>query len=134
MNAFIATRRIATAALLSLTVLAAPASAEGSPASESGPMVVASGSTLTRAEVVAELFASRADGSIRVYSNTYNPLAVAKSVKSRDAVRAEVVNQHAAERSGLVATAVDTSGEDSGSFALARLLDARVAPQLLAQR
>lgn len=86
------------------------------------------GSTLTRAQVQAELFKARADGSIKAQSNTYNPLAVAHSLRSRADVRAEAVaaNLSGADRA--------YTGEDSGSFALARTLPVRSAGRLLAQK
>jgi Domain of unknown function (DUF4148) len=76
----------------------------------------------TRAQVQAELFQARADGSIKVWSTTYNPLTVAKSIRTRDEVKAE--------RS--YAYDVAFYGEDSGSFALSRVQPARPAARLLA--
>ncbi|MFY9511522.1 MAG: DUF4148 domain-containing protein [Rubrivivax sp.] len=78
--------------------------------------------TKTRAQVQAELFAARADGSIKVWSTSHNPLALAKSDKTRDQVMAELRD---AERDADYA--VTWYGEDSGSFALARTLPSRVA-------
>lgn len=74
-------------------------------------------STKSRAQVQSELFAARADGSIKVSSTSYNPLALARSEKSR----AEVRGEHGAD------FAPTWYGEDSGSFALARTQPARVA-------
>jgi hypothetical protein len=71
-------------------------------------------STKTRAQVQAELAQARADGSIKVSSNHYNPLPLAKSEKTREAVRAEAI---AARQAGHDAAYY---GEDSGSFALSR--------------
>lgn len=79
-------------------------------------------STLTRAQVQAELFAARADGSIKAWSTTYNPLALAKSERSRDAVKSE-------RHTGLSDAVV---GEDSGSFALSHPKAVRNAPAVLA--
>lgn len=77
--------------------------------------------TKTRAQVQAELFAARADGSIKVWSTSYNPLALAKSEKTREQVMAELRAERDADY------AATWYGEDSGSFALARTLPARVA-------
>ena len=77
----------------------------------------------TRAEVRAELIAARADGSIKVWSTSYNPLAVAKSQKSREQVQGE---RHSAQLS--------FTGEDSGSFALSSQQPAAQAPAVMAQR
>jgi hypothetical protein len=76
----------------------------------------------SRAQVQAELYRARADGTIKVWSTSYNPLAVAKSLRSRDEVKAE--------RSW--AYDVAFYGEDSGSFALSRQQPARAAPSLFA--
>ena len=77
--------------------------------------------TKTRAQVQAELFAARADGSIKVWSTSYNPLALARSEKTREQVTAE---QRAERDADYAAT---WYGEDSGSFALARTPAPRVA-------
>lgn len=77
----------------------------------------------TRAQVQAELFQARADGSAKVWSTTYNPLTVAKSIRTRDEVKAERSYAHD----------VAFYGEDSGSFVLSRQLpQRRAAPQVLA--
>lgn len=78
----------------------------------------------SRAQVQAELFQARADGTVKVWSTSYNPLTVAKSLRSRDEVKAE--------RNPVIDTAF--IGEDSGSFALARQqpLRVRVAAPLYA--
>lgn len=78
--------------------------------------------TKSRAQVQSELFAARADGSIKVWSTSYNPLTVAKSVKTRDEVRA---TRDSAYNSTWY-------GEDSGSFALNRVAPAREAAPLYA--
>lgn len=80
--------------------------------------------TKSRAQVQQELYAARADGSIKVWSTSYNPLTVAKSVKSRDEVRAD-------RDAGYAST---WYGEDSGSFALNRVQPARQAAPLYASK
>lgn len=80
----------------------------------------------SRAQVQDELFAARADGSIKVWSISYNPLRVAKSVKTRAEVKADVL---AARGQSFDAT---WYGEDSGSFALARMPAARQAAPIYA--
>lgn len=82
----------------------------------------ASVSTKSRAQVQAELFAARADGSIKVTSISYNPLRTMKTERTRNEVRAE-------RDRGFDAA---WYGEDSGSFALARQRPARVAAPLFA--
>lgn len=85
--------------------------------------------TKTRDQVQAELFQARADGSTKVWSTTYNHMAVAKSLRSREAVHAEAV---AANLAG-----VDSVwfGEDSGSFELARVQPSRaIAGRIVASR
>lgn len=66
----------------------------------------------SRAEVIAEYHRARQDGTLRVWSAQYNPLAAMKADKSRDEVRAEVLASRA--------DAQAFYGEDSGSFALNR--------------
>ncbi len=78
--------------------------------------------TKSRTQVQSELFAARADGSIKVWSTSYNPLALAKSEKSR----AEVRDVHAADH------AAAWYGEDSGSFVLAHTQPVRVAAPVYA--
>lgn len=95
-----------TPAILATLALSFAGAAFAQEASYDYPMVATS--SKTRAEVQAELFAARADGSIKVWSTSYNPLTVARSLTTRDAVKAERVN------SPLQAL----YGEDSGSFAL----------------
>jgi hypothetical protein len=77
--------------------------------------------TKTRTQVQAELFAARANGSIQVWSTSYNPLTVAKSEKSRAEVVAEVRANRGAN--------FDATwyGEDSGSFAILRTQPVRQA-------
>lgn len=76
----------------------------------------------SREQVQAELFAARADGSIKVWSTSYNPLTVAKSLRTRDEVKAE--RSYAYDQAFY--------GEDSGSFALSRQPVVRTAQPLLA--
>jgi hypothetical protein len=75
----------------------------------------------TRAQVQSELFAARADGSIKVSSIAYNPLLQAKSLKTRAEVKADVL---AARGTGFGNV---WYGEDSGSFALNRVQGVRNA-------
>jgi len=82
--------------------------------------------TKTRAQVQAELFAARADGSIKAWSTSYNPLALAKSEKTRAQVMAELRVERDADY------AATWYGEDSGSFALSRTPAARVAAPVYA--
>lgn len=77
-------------------------------------------SNITRAQVQAELVQARRDGSMRVWSTSYNHMAAAKSLRTRDDVVAEVIAEHRN------ANALVLNGEDSGSFAFARQL--RVTP------
>lgn len=82
--------------------------------------------TKTRAQVLDELAAARADGSVKNWSIGYNPLALARST----ATRAEV---QAALRAGRAADYAATwYGEDSGSFALGRVPAPRVAAPVYA--
>jgi hypothetical protein len=83
--------------------------------------------TKTRDQVQAELLQARADGTTKVWSISYNPLRQAKSLKSRDEVRGEVVVQRASE------SANPLVGEDSGSFYLAQQTPARDAAPVLAK-
>lgn len=64
----------------------------------------------TREQVRAELDQARADGSMKVWSTSYNHMAAAKSVKTRAEVKAERDSHFAAT----------WYGEDSGSFALSK--------------
>lgn len=85
-------------------------------------------SQTTRAQVLAELAQARRDGSINVWSISYNPLAAAKSLKTRAEVQAQVQGAQAqAEMAALI-------GEDSGSFALSRQALPRDAGRVLAAR
>ena len=75
----------------------------------------------------AELLQARADGTTRVWSISYNPLREARSLKSRDDVRAEVMAQRATEQGNPLV------GEDSGSFYLAQRKPAGEAARVLAR-
>jgi hypothetical protein len=85
-------------------------------------------STKTRAQVQAELFQARKDGTTRVYSIGYNPLALAKSTATRDEVKAAVSVARAQGTLDVM------TGEDSGSFYLASLPHNREAARILASR
>jgi hypothetical protein len=77
----------------------------------------------TRAQVQAELFQARADGSAAVWADDYNPLRLAVSERSREAVQAEVLAAQGAP---------SFYGEDSGSFELAKAATQPVASPVLA--
>lgn len=85
-------------------------------------------STKTRAQVQAELFQARKDGTTRMYSISYNPLALAKSTATREEVKAAV---NVARAQGTLDV---MTGEDSGSFYLASLPQNREAARILASR
>lgn len=92
-----------------LAAVTAHAQSESMNLAPTGP----SASGLTRAEVRAELFKARADGSLQVYASNFSPvLAPVASQRTRAEVRAEAV---AANRSNYAAR---WYGEDSGSIAL----------------
>lgn len=116
------TQVLATTTLAAIGFAGAPAFAQE--ATYEYPQVATS--NVTRAQVQAELAQARADGSMKVWSTTYNHIAAAKSVKSRADVRAELLGS---DRAALAAT----TGEDSGSFAMSRQT-ARGASTLLAAR
>jgi len=68
----------------------------------------------TRQQVVAEREQAKRDGSIKVWSISYNQFANVKTTTTRGAVRAET-------RAAVASGQIDAfNGEDSGSFALAR--------------
>ena len=86
--------------------------------------------TKTRDQVKAEFFQARADGSMKVWSSSYNPLLTApKSEKSRAEVRAEVVAERAAQISDY---GTRLYGEDSGSFYLSSRPIGRDASRIVA--
>lgn len=84
-------------------------------------------SELTRDQVTAQYHQARKDGSLRVWSTQYNPLTGMKTSKTRAETRAEVL---ALQAQGI---AQSMTGEDSGSFALARQRAVTVSGPLLAQ-
>jgi hypothetical protein len=68
----------------------------------------------TRQQVVAERDQAKRDGSIKVWSISYNQFANVKTTTTRSAVRAET-------KAAVASGEIDAfTGEDSGSFALAR--------------
>ncbi|MCW5635138.1 MAG: DUF4148 domain-containing protein [Rubrivivax sp.] len=83
-------------------------------------------STVTRAQVQAELADAKRTGFMRRWSTSYNHMAAAQSLKSRADVRAELLGTSLADRTAF-------TGEDSGSFALSRQ-PAREAAAVLAAR
>jgi hypothetical protein len=83
--------------------------------------------TKTRAEVLSELAAARADKSLgKAWSREYNPALTYRTVSDRTEVKAEA---KAARRSGYTDAMY---GEDSGSFYLAHQPVARDASRVLA--
>lgn len=99
----------AIVAISMLAAVSAHAQSESMNLAPTGP----SASGLTRAEVRAELFKARADGSLQVFASNFSPvLAPVASQRTRAEVRAEAV---AANRSNHAAR---WYGEDSGSIAL----------------
>ena len=85
--------------------------------------------TKSRDQVSADLNAARADGSIKVYSISYNPLMVATSKVTREEVRAQARVERA-----MVSYASAMVGEDSGSFVMSQQWTARPASsQILAK-
>jgi hypothetical protein len=113
---------LATATVAAIGLASTAAFAEG--ASYDYPQAVTSNTT--RAQVQSELAQAKRDGSIKVYSISYNHMAAMKSVKSRAEVQAEVVGTDTATRDAML-------GEDSGSFALSHK-PARSAGTVLATR
>lgn len=97
-------------AVAATAVLLAAAPAHAQEATPDYPQAY-TGST-TRAQVQAELAQARRDGSMRVWSTSYNHMTAAKSLKTRDQVQAEL----RADDGSMTAL----TGEDSGSFAIAR--------------
>lgn len=102
---------IAYPAIVALSLLAAVSAHAQSESMNLAPTGPSAGG-LTRAQVQAELFKARADGSLKVWALNYNPVEVTKSVRTREEVRAEAI---AANRSNHAARFY---GEDSGSIAL----------------
>ena len=81
----------------------------------------------TRAQVQAELFQARADGSLKVYGDSYRHelLADSRSTLTREEVRAQVRVDAATGRANPYV------GEDSGSAYLSRLQGARDASHVM---
>ena len=77
------TQVLATAAIAALG-FATLTSAQAQEATPDYPLAVTS--TLSRAQVQAELAQAKRDGSTRVWSTSYNHIAAAKSLKSRRGV------------------------------------------------
>lgn len=84
-------------------------------------------STRTRAEVLAELHAARASGSLaQAHAEDGGSFHLARQAWTSTRTRAEVMAEVlAAHRNGVAEV---MTGEDSGSFYLARLRQARPAP------
>jgi hypothetical protein len=99
-------RQVALVVAAVATLAAMPAFAESPTVNTEIDSAV---STKSRAEVRAELEQARRDGSMRVWSDSYNPALAARSLKTRAEVRAELE----ASRHLLSLTA-----EDGGSFAM----------------
>lgn len=116
------------AALIATAAFAAalPAFAE----SPTPDVPTVSSSTVTRAQVLNELRDAQRSGAMRVWSTSYNHMAAARSLKTRDEVRSEVLAEARLARGQGSATMY---GEDSGSFALSPQ-PMRVAPTRLAGR
>jgi hypothetical protein len=91
------------------------------------PQDTTSTSGMTLAKSQADYAQARANGSLRVFSTTYSQLAASKSVKTRAEVQAEVRGTDHADLAAV-------TGEDSGSFALARKGGVRNAGTVLAAR
>jgi hypothetical protein len=137
MNRIPSLSRIATAAAFAaLAASSLPALAEGPiEAPLSTPQATAPASTLTRAEVQAAAAEARRTGANRVYSISYNPFADMRTTeRPRDAIRTEA--RIAQLRSVAVPETGSQSltGEDSGSFALARAAQPEATQRLLARR
>ena len=74
--------------------------------------------TRTRAEVITEYYQARANGGMRYWGSSYNPLRDFKPANSRDEIKAQA---------RLLFDVAPLTGEDSGSF----LLSQRMQPQRL---
>lgn len=111
-----------TCSLLALVACATGAGAQEATPDHPQPV----SSPLTRAEVRAELARAKQDGSMAVYSGTYNALAAARSLRTRAEVQADLLATPRGERAAL-------HGEDSGSFALPQATPRRGATTLAAR-
>lgn len=129
--------RFATAlAAATLAAASLPALAEGP---IEAPLTAASAATapagtLTRAQVRAEAAAALKSGANRVYSITYNPLFDTTTQRPRDIVRTEAALARLRAPAVPETGSFSVSGEDSGSFALSRALQAQDASRLIAGR
>jgi hypothetical protein len=129
------TFRIATVLAAALVATSLPALAEGPidaplSTSESTPAT----GTLTRSQVKAEAVQAARSGANRVYSITYNPLFETQAQRPRDAVRTEAAVARLRAAAVPETGSLGLHGEDSGSFALSRALQAQDATRLLARR
>ena len=118
--------RLVYPAIALLSLAAAISAHAESPARDDGATQVWT-STKTRAQVQAELFQARADGSTQVYAESYNPLTVAKSTLTREEVRAQARVELATN------PAAQMVGEDSGSVYLSQHPAAAEASRTLAK-
>ena len=111
-------------ARIALSSLVLAAGCSGAAFAESpGPQTFPFTSTLTRAEVNADLQAYRAAG-INPWSTSYNPLRQFKSVTTRDAVVADFIASRDEVRA--------LNGEDGGSQTLAHRHVPQAVPAALA--
>ena len=118
--------RFAYPAIALLSLAAAFSAHAESPARDDGATQVWT-STKTRVQVLAELFQARADGTTKVYAESYNPLTVAKSTVTREEVRAQARVELATN------PAAQMVGEDSGSFYMSQHPAASQASRTLAK-
>ena len=108
-------KSLALIALASATLLAVPvARADGGTPDYPTPYA----STMTRAQVQADLMQARRDGSIRVWSASYSQADNSRSVATREEVRAA----RRADAGGVGVSSSELHREDSGSFAINRAL------------
>ena len=118
--------RLVYPAIVQLSLAAAFSAHAESPSRDDGAAQVWT-STKTRAQVQAELFQARADGTTQIYAESYNPLTVAKSTLTREEVRAQARVERATN------PAAQMVGEDSGSFYLSQHPAAAEANRTLAK-
>ncbi len=114
----------AIVAISMLAAVSAHAQSESMNLTPTGP----SAGGLTRAEVQAELFKARADGSLKVTASNFSPLLEAgPSQRTRAEVRAEAIE---ANRSNYAAR---WYGDDSGSIAMGQRDESVAAQPVLAK-
>ena len=118
--------RLVYPAIALLSLAAAFSAHAESPSRDDGAAQVWT-STKTRAQVQAELFQARADGTTQVYAESYNPPTVAKSTLTREEVRAQARVERTTNSSAQMV------GEDSGSFYLSQRPAAAEASRTLAK-